>query len=223
MAVISACGGCPDNVSSEICFAARSTGVPTSDAVQQITPNGTRVAGVFRLNDAQLASVDSGLTGAFNDARISGYNLALEPSFYYISTPLTKCVPSPEQHVPSFYVRADSYDSTEFDQYNSKGKGVKDGTGVIFAAEMVLSLGTPGSTLNYGWMIACPDQNVIADAVRNGAEHIIIANNDSEYYGITWFHGYGFYHPLLPKRDPPGLLRPAPISQGSSLLVRAVR
>lgn len=223
MAVASACGGCPDNVSSDICFAARSTAVQTSTEVQQITPNGTRVAGVFRLNNTQLTSVDSGLAGAFADARTSGYTMALDPGFYTISTPLSKCVPSPEQRVPSFYVRADSYDGTEFDQYNSKGKGIKDGTGVIFAAEMVLSLGTPGSTLNYGWMIACPDQNVIADAVRNGAEHIIIANNDSEYYGITWFHGYGFYHPLLPKREARSNPLPVVIKQGTSPLVRAVR
>lgn len=213
----------PANVPDDVKAAARSGGVATSDQVQQRTPAGTLVAGVAALNDRQLAAIDAGMSGAFADARSSGYALALDPAFYKISTPLSKCVLSPVDRVPSFYVRADAYDGTEFDQYNSKGSGVKDGTGVVMAAEMVLSLGTPGSTLEYGWMIACPDENVIAEAARNGAEHIIIANNDGEYYGITWFHGYGFYHPLLPKRDAPAAARPAPIAQGSSMLIRAVR
>lgn len=217
------CGGCPGGVSEAVCKAARTSGIATSTEIQQTTPAGTRTAGVTSLNARQLASIDAGLAGAFADARVSGYTAALVPAFYSISTPISPCVLSPVDRVPSFYVRADSYDGTEFDQYNSKGPGVRDGTGVVMAAEMVLSLGTPGSTLEYGWMVVCPDENVIADAARNGGEHIIIANNDSEYYGITWFHGYGFYHPLLPKRDPPSAGRPAPINQGSSLLIRAVR
>ena len=223
-AVLFAAGcGNASNVPDDVRAAARSSGVSTSTRVQQTTPNGTRVEGVASLNDRQLAAIDAGLTGAFADARVSGYAAALDPAFYTISTPITKCVLSPVDRVPSFYVRADSYDGTEFDQYNSKGPGVKDGTGVVMAAEMVLSLGTPGSNIEYGWMVACPDENVIAEAARNGAEHIIIANNDGEYYSVTWFHGYGFYHPLLPKRDPPAAARPAPIAQGSSMLIRAVR
>lgn len=203
-----ACGG---SVPKEIRDAAKAPNgsVRLSQAVNQTTPAGARVFGFDRLTDGQLASIDAGIIAAARDGAISNYYAATSPAFYEIYTPPGKCSLSPQSRTPSFLVRADDYDGSEFDQYNSRGVDVLDGTGVIYASEMVLSLGTPGSTLNIGQMYVCSDESVLADAVRNGAEHIIIANNDSDYYAITWFHGGGFYHPLLPKRAAPFAATPA--------------
>lgn len=167
----------------------------------QTTPNGTGVHSKSGHDAETLAAIDGGLADAFRDARTSGYTAKLSPGDYKIYTPPYPCVPSPEQRIPSFLVHADVYDGTEFDQYNPKGKGVKDGQGVVYAAEMVLSLGTPGSNVSEGEMYVCPDLSTVRDGVRHGAEHIIIANNDNEYWERSWYHGNGFYHPLLPKRE----------------------
>lgn len=169
--------------------------VKTSHEVSQQTPNGSWVFGKRAVSPNQLTLVDNGLTEAFNDARLSGYSHALAPQFYQIYTVIDACVLSPEQQIPSFYLRADSYDGTEFDQYNPKGKLQGDGIGVVLAAEMVMSLS------EIGQMYVCKEANVLKDAVRNGSEHIIAYNNDAEYYNLTWWHGSGIYHPLLPKRQ----------------------
>lgn len=196
------CGGgfeCPAGHSDAVCEAARrGDGVPTSRSFQQRTPSGAMVYGSAQVSTGQLALIDQGVNGAIADA--GDYTEALSPTLYDVFTPPYECIPSPEQQVPSFVLRADSYDGTEFDQFNENGPRVKDGIGVIFAAELVLSLGTPGSTTRRGQMYVCPDASVLKDAVRHGAEHIIIANNDNAYYEQTWWHGNGFYHPLLPKR-----------------------
>lgn len=166
--------------------------VKTSIATSQKTSEQATVYSKDGISQEQLALAQQGLTDAFNDARLSGYSRTLNSSGYTISIPVIPCVPSPVFGTMSFQLRADSYDGTEFDQYNPRGAGVKDGIGVILAAEMVTDLS--------GSMIVCSDASVIKDAVRNGAEHIIIWNNDNEYYSETWFHGGGgMSHPLLPK------------------------
>lgn len=140
---------------------------------------------------------------ASHDTAASGYTVLPAGTFYDIYTSPYPCQPSPVQRVPSFLVHGDTYDGSEFDQYNSEGAGVKDGIGVIFAAELVINIGTPNSQPPRGQMYVCPDASVLREAIRNGAEHMIIANNDNEYFWLTVYHGNGFYHPLLPKRSTP--------------------
>lgn len=166
--------------------------VKTSIKESQKTSEQATIYSENGISQEQINLAQQGLTEAFNDARLSGYSNALISSGYVISIPVIPCVPSPVYRTMSFQLRADDYDGTEFDQYNPRGAGVRDGVGVILAAEMVTDLG--------GSMIVCADASVIKDAVRNGAEHIIIWNNDNEYYSETWFHGGGgMSHPLLPK------------------------
>lgn len=174
--------------------------VPLSDNKQQTTPKGAVVFSKDGVSSTVLNLIDAGLDGAFADARISGYTQKLEHSSYEIWIPRYACIPSPEGRVPSFLIRSDSYDGTVYDYYNPKGAGVKDGVGVIYAAEMVTNLGFGGR----GAMVCCSDESVVENATRYGAEHIIIANNDPEYYDISWFHGTGG-HPLLPKPQTPTL------------------
>jgi hypothetical protein len=174
--------------------------IMTGSKGTQTTPAGSPVIyGTKPLSAEQLAAVDAGVKRALDNAKISGYTneRSLVPSFYHVQTPPFECMLSPEQKIPSFLLRADEYDGTEYDQYNPDGKGEHDSRGVIFATEMVLSPGTEPSVPNYGWMYVCSDISVLAEGVNNGAEHILIANNDWAYYWQTEFHGSGG-HPLLP-------------------------
>lgn len=166
--------------------------VKLSHKTSQHTPNGAYVYSGNGISQEQLSAIDTGLQLAFTDAISSGYSVGMNSNQYMIGIPVYPCVPSPIQGVPSFKIKANDYDGTEFDVYNPKGAGVRDGIGVILASEMVLSL--------TGDMVVCPDISQLKNAVRNGAEHCLIHQNDQEYYNITWFHGNGFYHPLLPKR-----------------------
>ncbi len=212
-----ACGDC-ENVSDAVCKASKAGGgVILSTESSQVTPNGVKVRGNSSVSPSQLQLIDAGITGAVADARISGYARDLNYDHFAVYTPPYRCEPSPEQRVPSFLVRADSYDGSEFDQYNSKGVGVKDNIGVVYAAEMVLDLGTNG---NEAQMYVCPDASHLKDAVRHGAEHQIIASNDNDYFNLTWYHGDGFYHPLLPKRTN---LRETPRRYDGKILIRAVK
>lgn len=201
-----------------------SGGVETTTKETQRTPRGVYTFGPTRLSPEQLTAIDNGVAGAFRDATASGYAQALLFEFYDIYAPPRPCEPSPEQRVPSFRLRADVYDGTEFDQYNPKGKGVKDGVGVILAAELVLSLGTRGSTVERGQLYVCSDPSHLTEAVRNGVEHIVIAHNDNDYFDRTWFHGDGFYHPLLPKREQRGVQAESrTFDQKQNLIVVPVR
>lgn len=214
-AVLSGCGG---GVSPEVKLAAKGPNgaVATATDNMQVSPAGVTVYGKFKIEGVQLDLIDAGIADATKDAAASGYTVLPAGTFYDIFTPPYQCQPSPSQHVPSFLVHADNYDGSEFDQYNSKGAGVKDGVGVIYAAELVISIGTPGSQPPRGQMYVCPDASVLREAVRNGAEHMIIANNDNEYFWLTVYHGNGFYHHLLPKRAAPlSALPPSPAAAGS--------
>lgn len=217
------------NITDAANEAANSPGVLLSREVRQDTPKGAVHWGKFQLSRDQLAAMDAGIDLLNASALEDGFKesvVASKPqSFYEIYTPPYACVPSPEQRIPSFMVNGGyHYDGTEWDQYNSKGPDTphqdpdngnwivwkKDGKSAVFAAEMVLSFGTEGSTYQTGWMLVCPDMSVVTNAVRHGADHIFLANfpyttlrRDREPYdGWTWFnatiiHGPG--HPLLPR------------------------
>jgi len=213
--LVTACGDCKD-MSDAMCTAYKAGNgvVKMSRESSQRTPQGAWTFSKRQLSADQLSLIDAGLNEAFNDARLSGYAQALDHGFYHINTVINDCVLSPEQRIPSFYLRADDYDGTEFDQYNPKGKTFKDGISIILAAEMVQSL------YGIGEMYVCKESNILQGGIRNGAEHIIIYNNDSVYYNQTWFHGSGVYHPLLPKRD---LFFAEPMENRYSYVVRPVK
>jgi hypothetical protein len=211
-------------------------GVPLSYAVQQQAPcSETDKAlhlGKTPMSDEQLQAICKGLDLLKTSAIEDGFKAsAVKPaSFYQIFTPPYPCEPSPEQRIMSFMINGggphQGYDGSEYDQYNPKGKlktpfidarglrqvFVQDGRSAVFAAELVLSIGTPGSTFQVGMMYVCPDMSVLRDAVRHGADHIQLANSpyteefrDRGPYDVwAWFnntlvHGPG--HPLLPRGD----------------------
>lgn len=162
----------------------------------QRTAGGARVFSENGVSQNQLNLIETGLTTRAEAAQADGLTLGLNTDFYEIYIPKQSCEPSPEQRIPSFKVRADNYDGTEFDQYNPRGQGVKDGIGVVFAAEMILSYG--------GQMVACSDEQYLAEAVGNGLDHIALAQNPeayadgANYFNCTITHTvYG--HPLLPR------------------------
>lgn len=160
----------------------------------QTTPAGTRVYSENGdISKQVLDRIDTALINLFVDGRAEGYNensAVFRSDFYEVYIPKMQCGRSPETNTPSFLIRADSYDGTVYDQHNTKGKGVKDGIGVIYAAEMVLGF-------NPGQMVVCPESE--GAAYRHGAEHIIAAIEDPDYFNLTWFHGNGVNHPLYPK------------------------
>lgn len=164
--------------------------VKTSIKNSAQTSGGAWIRSEKKPTSEQINAVQAGLDAAINDGRSSGYTALLNAGAYIVWFPVKDCILSPVYQALSFPLRSDIYDGTIYDQYNPKGANVKDGIGVILAAEMVTDLG--------GQMVACPNS---PDAVRNGAEHIIIYNNDSDYYARTWYHGDGVSHPLLPKRE----------------------
>lgn len=208
------CGGAGVPGAVKLAAKAPNGAVVISQKVQQVTPNGVTIYGEHAISQEQLAGADEGIDRLDVAAKKDGFNDVKPPTFYDIYIPPYACTPSPIQRIPSFLVHADPYDGTEFDQYNSKGVGVKDGIGVIYAAEMILSLGTPGGNILRGQMYVCPDLPVFPEAVRNGGEHIHLANfpyneknNTNEkyrdgyaYYWCTQYH-YIYSHPLLTRDD----------------------
>lgn len=187
--------------------------VPTSDAVIGTTTKGVTVRGAFGLSQQQKDLIDIGIEQAYSAAIEDGFRKeAVKPfAFYHISIPPYPCIPSTETRTPSFVVNGGAeYDGTIYDQYNTKGVGKKDGISVVFASEMVLSIGTPGSIPEHGWLYVCPDASVLANAVKHGTEHIYLANfpyNETHrtrdpYDGYAWFYAtvyHGPPHPLLPR------------------------
>jgi len=185
-----------DDVAPEVKRAAEAPNgmIAIDRSTSQFTPAGTLVVSKSGISNESLAAADLGLSDAFRDAVDSRYTKAMSRTHYEILIPKIDCVPSPRDATPSFTVRADEYDGTEYDYHP------KQGLGVIYASEMVLSVGTPGSIPPIGQMVVCPEISQIRNAVRHGAEHILIANNDPDYFWETWFHGNGRGHLLLPHK-----------------------
>lgn len=208
--MISACGG--NNGASVVPLPHGDVSI--SDKVVQTTPLGTQVRSEKGVSDADLVSVDEGITQAINDGKSSGWTNTQTPynhSLYIVYIPLNGCKPSPLQQIPSFLIRADNYDGSIYDQYNSKGllpteqqnsfdKYVRDNIGVIYAAEMLMGLNTPGSVTNnipntHASFVVC--QETLKEGSRYGAEHNIIAHYDANYFKETMTHSTKA-HPLLP-------------------------
>lgn len=162
----------------------------------QRTASGARVFSKSGLSPHQLTTIDNAMTEHFTVARADGLTLALHHDFYEIFIPLVPCQQSPIQRVWSFRVRADNYDGTEFDQHNPKGYLVRDGVGVVFAAEMVVSF--------EGQAVICP--NDPADPTKFFIDHIALGKNPNAYKdGLAYFYASlthtTIFHSLLPRGD----------------------
>lgn len=202
--------------------------VPTSSEVQQMSPDGLRHHGYKPMTDVQLALADQGVTELNKSAIEDGFRPEANKPHggFLISTPPLPCTPSPASRTPSFVVNGGVfYDGTIYDQYNTKGKYPTpvrresdgemlyfkpDGVSVIFAPEMVLGFGNDPPRDAFVWLYVCPDNSVIANAVKHGGEHAFLATfpytekhrERGPYDGYAWFnatvyHGPG--HPLLPR------------------------
>jgi hypothetical protein len=164
----------------------------------QTTSLNIVVRSVSGVNPDILDSIDAAWQAAHADALASGYTEKLNPVEYLVYAD-TDCVPSPEQNTPSFKLRADNYDGTDFDQYNPSGRGVKDGIGVIYASEMVVDSGLGSPYQATAEIVACAAN--IRTSARYGFEHILAIHNDSAYYNRTATHLEGG-HPILPQTAP---------------------
>lgn len=181
----------------------------------QATPFGVRVYSKDGLSAKTLELFEQGVSTAFAGAKDEGFTEKIEFGFYEVYTPPYQCLRSPETQTPSFLVRAnpDPWDGSVYDQYNPQGVGKKDGVAVVFASEMILSLGTDGSTYKIGQMYVCPDESVASNAAQYGVEHIALANNPYNqkvnpqmkyndgwtYFNCSVFHENNINHPLLPR------------------------
>lgn len=187
--------------------------VPVSDAVIERTTKGVTIRGAKSLSQYQKDLIDIGFDKVVSSAAEDGFTKEAYKThdFNHVSIPPYSCIPSPVSRTPSFVVSGGAeYDGTIYDQYNTKGQGKKDGISVVFASEMVFSIGTPGSIPEHGWLYVCPDESVLANAVQHGGEHIYLANFPytekwrirEPYDGYAWFNATVFHgpgHPLLPR------------------------
>ncbi len=202
--------------------------VPISSEIQQRSPEGIAHHGYKPMTDAHLALADQGVTDLNKAAIEDGFKPEANKPHggFLLSTPPLPCTPSPVSRTPSFVVNGGVfYDGTIYDQYNTKGKYPTpvrresdgemlyfkpDNVSVIFAAEMVLGYGNDPPRDAFVWLYVCPDNSVIANAVKHGGEHSFLATfpyiekyrERGPYDGYAWFnatvyHGPG--HPLLPR------------------------
>ena len=165
--------------------------------MQERTPNGVLIASKRGESSEFKDTVDSSLNDLFADASALGYSNALNFSDYIVYV-LDDCTPSPEQHIPSFRLRADEYDGTIFDQDS------RPGIGYILASEFVIKDGNAPTT-EY---VICNDLANARNNARYGPEHIILSRNNLQEYQRTEFHGNGVYHPIVASRN--NALRPEP-------------
>jgi hypothetical protein len=161
---------------------ASSKSVPAADDVQQRTGQGVTIYSRAGLTPQHLTDADAALDELFKDveAAYPGQTLPIALGFgnYDIYEPDHDCILSPESRTPSFYVRDGrlQYDGGIYDQYNSRGPGVKDGASVVLAPERVWGMTTTGSTTEgsptpRAKFLICPDLSVWRNGVRFGAEH----------------------------------------------------
>lgn len=188
--------------------------VALTTKVVQTTDDGATVYSHSGLNIRQLSLIDAAITELYLDTLEDGFKsgktvLANEVEVY---TPPYICPLSPEGRIPSFLVNSGkSYDGSQYDQYNPKGYGVKDGMSVIYAAEQVLSY---GGGLSKTKIYICPDEGTIKEATKHGLEHVFLKRypyteenratfpyDGSTYFNCSVNHSSGIIiHPLLPRK-----------------------
>lgn len=152
---------------------------PIARDVKQTTAKGITIYSRAGLSQDHLNQADEALTELFADvaAAYPGQTDPVSVNFaaYDIFEPDHDCIPSPEQRIPSFYVKDGnlSYDESQYDLYPGVGKSV------VMAAERVFTMTTTGSTITVNGstqppraqMIVCPDLAHWKNGVRYGGEH----------------------------------------------------
>lgn len=160
-----------------------------SETQQRRTENSPLVASKNGVSQDYLRWIDESFDNLTRDisAQNRDHNIYSQAVILYI---LDDCVLSPEQRVPSFLIRADDYDGTQFDQ------DPRPGIGKIYAAEYVIQ---EGNVLTNEWVICnSTDETYVKNASRYGYEHKFLYDWYRSEYEATKFHGNGVSHPLIP-------------------------
>jgi hypothetical protein len=156
--------------------------------ISQTTQLGVKVLSVNPLHPDLETAIDVSLAELFATCRRRGYTQKLSHSDYKIYViPPEREFDSEGNYVPNFKLRIDEYDGTVFDQNPAPG------IGEVYAAEYV----APDFS---AYVIAEYTRNFTTtaqDAVRYGAEHIILKFNDEAEFNRTVFHGNGVSHPII--------------------------
>ncbi len=149
--------------------------VPTSRDNRQNTALGLSLFSNITVPASALDAMDSAYLFECDRAMRSGYKNIPTLDRVELYIPKFGCIPSPEQRVPSFLVRANKeWDGTIYDQLPEPGYAA------IFAAEMVVSNGTAGDKVQ---IIVCQDNAY--ESTRNGMQHTLIAHNNPALYAAT--------------------------------------
>lgn len=145
----------------------------------QVTPMGVNI---YSKNGTDISGIDETMAVLFNDAQRLGYTNMISFSDYSVFV-LDNC--EDRNGVPSFRMRADSYDGTVYDI------NPETGVGEIYASEYVIMdwMGYPTNSF-----VVCSGNATVT--VRYGAEHIILFNNNRDRYEETKIHFTGG-HPLF--------------------------
>jgi hypothetical protein len=161
--------------------------------VKQKTPMmGVTVASKSGVSNQYLGWIDESMNELSSDITAQNRAHNINPSLVTIYA-LHDCVLSPESRTPSFLLRADSYNGTEYDQDPDPR------IGKIFAAELVLPDRFGGMTNS--WVICqSNDETYVKNASRYGYEHKFLYDFYRGEYEATKFHGSGVNHPLIPRR-----------------------
>lgn len=166
--------------------------------VQERTPAGALVASKSGVTEAFKQAVDQELSILFADSSALGYVNKLNHADYVIYA-YPDCTLSPETQTPSFKIRADNYDGTQFDT------DPRPGIAYIYAAELVVKqqINLAEWTVLPQYVVcyyAEPDQTS-RNAIRYGPEHIILFYNWLGKYLETETH-VSSGHPLIEPRNP---------------------
>lgn len=199
------------NLGDGIDWGSRSVGyVRTSKRRHRISNLGITIYSENIIDDALLVEVDRAYEDETRRARTEGgYGAIMAPTSIDIYLPADGCVLSPVYKAPSFKLRADaSWDGSLYDQHYSKrfnpprtitenGTQVvlhseRDGVAVIFAAEMLAGLSTPGSIPPRDAAVVCP--GLLYEGTRNFLQHALIAHNDASWFWAT--NGPSHSHPI---------------------------
>lgn len=158
-----------------------------SDVIET-TPGGVRVASKNGVGMALLQRIDDAHSRLFVDAAQEPYNYrnGLSPSEFIIYVK-HDWVLSPVTRTPSFKVRADNYDGTEYDV------DPRSGIGYVYATEYVIQ----DNGVPTGEYVITNDPNTWDLNVRFGGEHYIINRNDPVRDAQTKTHLDGKGHPLI--------------------------
>jgi hypothetical protein len=202
--------------------------VPRSTKAKRVTELGQTIFAdnESRITDQMLVEADE----AYNERKEKAiresqgtYTDFPPPTLIDIFVPTDPCVPSPVQRIPSFLMKAGrDYEASIYDQHYSKGpydppverNGVllysePDDCAVVYAAELLVSLSTVGSSIPPGFSerrdqwIVCPGQ-YWKEGCSNGWDHVIVAHCDGGYFAET--NGPAHVHPIPFRIKPSGLI-----------------